>query len=122
MNPELKDCEHSVPDEENLITEVVRLVGERMAVRPPQEGAVSVPRGQHAKATGCVRATFTVRDNLTDEYRHGVFRQGGKRYEAIVRFSNALETIEPDGKGSARGIAIKLLDVDGTRAIRDSSD
>jgi hypothetical protein len=43
-------------------------------------------------------------------------------FQAIVRFSNALETIDPDGKGTARGMAIKLLDVEGAPAIEGSTE
>ena len=52
-----------------------------------------------------------------DDLRHGVFRQPNQSFQAIVRFSNSSETIDPDGRGAARGMAIKLLDVDGTPAI-----
>jgi hypothetical protein len=41
---------------------------------------------------------------------------------AIVRFSNSSETIGPDGKGDARGMAVKLLDVEGTPAIPGSAN
>ncbi len=111
MNPKL-NSEYPEPDEARLIEEMVRVVVERMA---PQQGLMR--RGQHAKATGCVRGVFTIRDDVADELRHGVFRQPNQSFQAIVRFSNSAETIDPDGRGAARGMAIKLLDVDGTQAI-----
>jgi hypothetical protein len=49
--------------------------------------------------------------------RHGVFQKPNQSFQAIVRFSNSAETIDPDGYGAARGMAIKLLDVDGPQAI-----
>ena len=46
-------------------------------------------RGQHAKATGCVTAEFRIANDVPPELRHGIFSQPGRRYSAIVRFSNA---------------------------------
>jgi hypothetical protein len=100
------------PDEPELIAQMVKLVVERME---PQGGCMR--RGQHAKPTGCVRAMFAIRNDVPEDLRHGVFRQPGQSYSAVVRFSNSLERIAPDGKGSARGLAIKLLGVSGTPAL-----
>ncbi|PKL44108.1 MAG: hypothetical protein CVV42_19575 [Candidatus Riflebacteria bacterium HGW-Riflebacteria-2] len=111
MNPEL-NCEYPDPDEAKLIEEMVALVVGRMK---PQRGRIR--RAVHAKATGCVRGVFTIREHVPDTFRHGVFRQPKRSFPAIVRFSNSSEMIAPDGNGDARGMAIKLLDVDGTPAI-----
>ena len=111
MNPELNH-EYPEPGEARLIEEMVKLAIERME---PQQGRIR--RGQHAKATGCVRGVFTIRDDVADDLRYGVFHQPNRSFQAIVRFSNSSETIDPDRKGAARGMAIKLLGVDGTPAI-----
>jgi hypothetical protein len=79
-------------------------------------------RGQHAKATGCVTAEFRIADDVPSDLRHGVFRQPGRTFSAIVRFSNSQGTFEKDGAGTARGLAIKLLDVVGTRAVEGDGD
>jgi hypothetical protein len=111
MNPEL-NREYPEPGEDKLIEEMVKLVVERMK---PQQGRIR--RAQHAKPTGCVRGVFTIRDDVADDLRHGVFRRPDQSFRAIVRFSNSSETIGPDGKGDARGMAVKLLDVEGTPAV-----
>ena len=111
MNPEL-NREYPEPGEARLIEEMVKIAVERMK---PQQGRMR--RGQHAKATGCVRGVFTIRDDVADDLRYGVFRQPNQSFQAIVRFSNSAETIDPDGTVAARGMAIKLLDVDGAPAI-----
>src|ERR1039457_4999584 len=111
MNPEL-NREYPEPGEAKLIEKMVELAVEHMK---PQQGRIC--RGQHAKATGCVRGVFTIRDDVVDDLRYGVFQKPNQVFQAIVRFSNSSETIGPDGKGDARGIAIKLLDVAGTPAI-----
>jgi hypothetical protein len=79
-------------------------------------------RGQHAKPTGNVRAEFRVADDIPVGLRHGIFANPGKTFTAIVRFSNSQNTFEKDSVGTARGLAIKLLDVVGTRAIPGDGD
>ena len=59
-------------------------------------------RGQHAKATGCVTAEFRIADDVPSDLRHGIFRQPGRTFGAIVRFSNSQGTFEKDGAGAAR--------------------
>jgi hypothetical protein len=86
----------------------------------PVEGHLR--RGQHAKATGCVNAEFRIRDDVPIELRHGIFSLPGRTFGAIVRFSNSQGTFEKDGVGTARGLAIKLLNVGGTRAIPADGD
>lgn len=104
--------EYPEPGEASLIEEMVKVAVERMV---PQQGRIR--RGQHAKPTGCVRGVFTIRDDIPDDLRYGVFRQPNRSFQAIVRFSNSAETMEADGKAAARGIAVRLLDVDGAPAI-----
>lgn len=111
MHPEL-NREYPDPGEAKLIEEMVAVVVERMK---PRQGRIR--RGQHAKTTGCVRGVFQIRDDVPVDLRHGVFQRPGQTFQAIVRFSNAAETIGADGRVDARGMAIKLLDVDGTPAI-----
>lgn len=79
-----------------------------------------VLRAQHAKDTGCVKARFVVERDLPDEYQRGVFKTP-KSHEAVIRFSNASEFAESDDKGTPRGMAIKVLDVDGERVPEDVS-
>src|SRR5512133_2804897 len=110
-NPEL-NLEYPESDEAKLIEKMVVLAIKRMK---PQQGRIR--RGQHAKATGCVRGVFTIRDDVPEEVRYGVFQKRNQVFQAIIRFSNSAETIDPDGKGDGRGMAIKLLDVAGTPAI-----
>jgi hypothetical protein len=116
MNPEL-NREYPDPGEDQLIEGMVKLAVERMK---PQQGRIL--RGQHAKPTGCVRGVFTIRDDVAADLRHGVFRQPNQSFQAIVRFSNSSETIGPDGKGDARGMAVKLLEVVGTPAVPGTDD
>jgi hypothetical protein len=79
-------------------------------------------RAQHAKATGVVTAEFRIANDIRSDLRHGIFRKPGSTFDAFVRFSNSQGTFEKDGLGTARGLAIKLLDVTGTRAVPNDED
>lgn len=74
-----------------------------------------VARGAHAKAHACLRAYFDVLTDIRSDYRYGVFSEPGRRYKTWVRFSNGhydLKTSQ-DYENDARGMALKLLEVDG---------
>ncbi|MCV2883995.1 catalase family protein [Aestuariibacter sp. AA17] len=72
-------------------------------------------RDAHAKATGCVRATFSVNGDIPERFQHSVFSDPGQEYQAWIRFSNGDMIVQPDGKGDARGMAIKLLGLEGEK-------
>jgi|GEM_PF-841953 len=80
---------------------------------PERAGEGGVPRGQHPKMHGLVRAKFTVADDVPDALRAGVFKGPGA-YDAWVRFSNARN--RDDREPGGHGMAIKLLGVPGTKA------
>ena len=74
-----------------------------------------VARGAHAKAHACVRAYFDVLPDLRGEFRYGVFAEPGRRYKTWVRFSNGnfnMKTSQ-DYRNDVRGMALKLLEVNG---------
>src|SRR6266446_87981 len=116
MTPEL-NREYLELDDPKVFEQMVNLtVGQMKPVRG------HLRRGQHAKPTGCVTAEFRIADDVRSDLRHGIFRQPGRTFSAIVRFSNSQGTFEKDGTGAARGLAIKLLDVAGTRAVANDGD
>jgi hypothetical protein len=111
MTPEL-NREYPELDDPAVFDHMVNLTVGHMK---PIDGQMR--RAQHAKATSCVTAEFRIAADLPSGLRHGIFRQPGRTYNAIVRLSNSQGTFDKDGTGTARGLAIKLLDVEGTRAI-----
>jgi len=113
MIPEL-NREYPELDDQKAFEQMVSLTVGQMK---PIDGLLR--RGQHAKATGCVTAEFRIVEDVPSDLRHGIFREHGRTFIAIVRFSNSQGTFEKDSVGTARGLAIKLLDVVGTRAIAD---
>lgn len=78
-----------------------------------------VPRGQHPKSHGCVRAEFTVGDDVPTELRHGIFRTA-RTFPALIRFSNGL--VRDDREADLHGMAIKLLGVEGEKLLEAEKD
>ena len=62
-----------------------------------------VRRGQHPKQHGCVHAEFIVEPNLSEELKHGLFREP-RTYRALIRFSNGRQW--DDTKPDVHGMAI----------------
>ena len=116
MTPEL-NREYPELDDPKVFEQMVDLVVGHMK---PICGHIR--RAQHVKATGCVAAEFRIAGDVPSDLRHGIFRQPGNSFSALVRFSNAPGTFEKDGSRTARGLAIKLLDVVGTRAVAGDGD
>ena len=108
-------------NEPQQIQHIVELTMQQFRMRYP--GDKRVLRGVHAKAHGCVTATFEVLPVIDESLRQGVFSVPGKKYSALVRFSNASTQVTPDSTPGtnggppahgSRGMAIKLLGVEGT--------
>lgn len=76
-------------------------------------------RDAHAKAHGCVKAEVLVLPELAQELRRGVFSEPGKRWQATMRLSNGNAYPQFDSIRDARGMAIKLLDVQGKPLLGD---
>ncbi len=75
-----------------------------------------VSRGLHAKAQAGAEAEFTVLADLPEHARVGLFSKPGT-YKALVRYSNGLGSRHADQKGDVRGIAIKVVGVEGKKLI-----
>jgi len=71
-------------------------------------------RALHAKHHGCVEATFTVLP-VDRRYQHGIFSKPAA-YRALVRLSNSSPVPRADSSPDGRGMAIKVLGVEGTFA------
>lgn len=100
--------------ETRQIEEVADLTEELLEMRysAPQP----ILRGVHPKSHGCVKAAFEVNTDIPENLRVGLFAVPGKKYDALIRFSNASVRVEhdlKDGKHGSRGMAIKVLDVGG---------
>lgn len=82
-------------------------VAELAAAYPPGD---LVRRAAHAKAHGCLRATFRVDPNLPPDLRIATFAHPGESFRVLMRLSNSAFRPGPDGAPNGRGLAIKILD------------
>lgn len=83
-------------------------------------GIHPVTRDAHAKGHGCVKAQVRVAANLPKELRQGVFAQP-RSFPAWIRFSNGNGTPQDDHSGDGRGMAIKLMGVQGQKLLADEA-
>jgi hypothetical protein len=103
--------------EEKYTGEIIDLI-RRSIDKRFQQGQRPARRDAHAFDNGCVSAIFRVDPDLDPDLRHGVFVPG-REYQAWIRFSNG--NIEPRSRWwpDARGMAIKLMGVDGRKLLDD---
>lgn len=73
-------------------------------------------RDAHAKSHGIVTGTLTVYDGLPAHLRQGVFAEP-KSHPIVVRFSSAPSDIQSDRVPALRGMAIKMLGVEGAQVL-----
>lgn len=78
-------------------------------------------RAFHPKIVGLLKAEFIVEADLPEEYQVGIF-QPGKTYQALIRFSNAKRHPQADKKKDLRGMAMKLLGVEGEKLLSAEKD
>ena len=79
-----------------------------------------IRRDAHPKHHACLQAEFSVSPDLPDFLQVGAF-QPGKKYPAWIRYSNGSPG-KADFEKNIRGMAIKLLDVEGEKLLDDEKD
>jgi len=110
-----KALEQAPPDEQLYITDLIDTLRQKMMT---DYAGRQTLRGAHPKMHGCVEATFNIEPKLDPRLRAGIFAEGmPSSHQALVRFSNASETAQDDAKADIRGVAIKLLGVEGDKLI-----
>lgn len=93
-------------------------LAERLAgVQKARDGAKT--RGLHAKSHAGVRARLRVLPDLPEHARQGLFAKPGE-HRAYVRYSNGNGALQPDRAPNLRGLAVKVLDVDGPKVLGDA--
>jgi hypothetical protein len=78
-------------------------------------------RSVHAKSHGLLRGELTVLDNLPAELAQGAFAKPGK-YPLMLRFSTNPGDILDDKVSTPRGLAIKIIGVEGPRLPGSDGD
>jgi catalase len=71
-------------------------------------------RSVHAKAHGILEGTLRIEPNLPSELAQGLFAMPGE-HKVYMRLSTNAGDILPDAISLPRGLALKILDVDGER-------
>lgn len=116
MPPDLGLGEEQVsPDEAAAIVDIDHMLRVQVEKDYPP-GDRPARRDQHPKAHGCVRAEFTVDNDIPEHLRYGLFGEA-RSYPAWIRFSSASTQMAPDAKKDAHGMAIKLMGVDGVKVL-----
>ena len=113
------DAEFKQPDEQRLIDETIASF-ERMR-RKVFDKHRHAMRGAHAKGHGVLKGELTIYDNLPVALAQGLFR-APRTYPVIIRFSTAPGDIMPDGVSSFRGMAIKVIGVEGRKFLEQEAD
>ncbi|MBE9178382.1 catalase family protein [Oculatella sp. LEGE 06141] len=107
--------EYPPPGEDAVIAELERISVELLKrdypanVRPARRDA-------HAKHHGCVKGKLSIEADLPIALKVGIFKEP-RHYPALIRFSNGDRHAQDDTKGDTRGIAIKLLGVEGEKVL-----
>jgi hypothetical protein len=78
-------------------------------------------RAVHAKAHGIARGTLTVHDDLPEHLAQGMFATPGS-HEAVIRISTNPGDILDDSIALPRGLALKVLGVEGERLPGSTGD
>jgi hypothetical protein len=102
--------------EDEAVQKLIALLKQRLDREYPSPQRTL--RDAHSKQHGLVRAHFVVEKNLPDDLRIGVFKEP-RTFPAWVRFSNASDP-PADIKKDSRGMAIKLMEVDGKKILDET--
>jgi hypothetical protein len=106
-------------DESKLIDNVVASMARMNRIAFDKHRHAS--RDAHAKSHGVLVGTLTVYDDLAPHLRQGMFRQPGA-YAILVRFSSAPGDINSDKIPSPKGMAIKVIGVEGRKVLAGHED
>ncbi len=119
MSIALTRHEQAPAGEDAAIAEIVRII--KLKLREQfRVGQGNMRRDAHPKHHGAVRAELVVESDLPSELAVGVF-SSARSYPAWVRFSNGSGTVQADHMRDGRGIAIKLMDVAGSKLMGDEA-
>jgi catalase len=109
------------PEGEELLIEKILAISKLSMEHKPHPPTL---RDQHPKSHGYVEGELIVEENISDDFKVGVFSKP-KTFPVWIRFSNGGSDRDqagnflPDTVGDIRGMAIKLTGVDGDMAIDD---
>ncbi|WP_321163367.1 MULTISPECIES: hypothetical protein [unclassified Sphingomonas] len=106
------DVEDVKPDEAETITKLNETFDKILETTAEDYG--HAVRSVHAKAHGFLDGVLVVHDRLSPELAQGLFATPGE-HKVVMRFSTNAGDILPDTISLPRGLALKVMDVDGER-------
>ncbi|MTB53560.1 catalase family protein [Lewinella sp. W8] len=110
----LMATEYPPKGEAEATQKIIKLLKERLEKDYPAPERTR--RDAHPKQHGLVKAEFTVVEGLPKQYRVGVFAEPAT-YHAWIRYSNLSGQKSPDIAKDSRGMAIKLMGVEGEKIL-----
>ncbi|MGI4870104.1 MAG: catalase family protein [Janthinobacterium lividum] len=111
--------EEMQPDEDKLTNETVESMGRLN--RYMFEKHRHAIRDAHAKSHGVLRGELHIYPNLPEHLAQGVFHEA-KTYPVIIRLSSAPGAIGPDQQSTFKGMAIKLIGVEGRKFLAERAE
>lgn len=117
MTSPSRDWKETIPEGEDALFEAI---GKELAeIARERDGGAAKHRALHPKQHLGARATLTIDEGLPAHARQGVFASAGTR-QAYVRFSNGAGRFQHDREPDLRGLAVKVLEVDGKKVLGDA--
>jgi hypothetical protein len=113
MEPSKDWQEIVAPDEE---TRFATFASQLVEVQRMNAVNGRVGRAVHKKIHGGFEARLEILAEVPEYARHGLFASP-KVYDALVRYSNGSSGVQADEKSDVRGLAVKVLGVDGPKVL-----
>ena len=112
------DLERPFPDEEELVRQIVGTMesANRQVAAKHRHGL----RDAHAKSHGILAGELRIEPDLPEHLAQGLFA-APRSHPVIVRFSTSPGDLRSDRVPVQRGLAIKVIGVDGPRAVDDGA-
>jgi hypothetical protein len=108
--------EKIAPDEKESVDAIIDLMADQMRGHFKPE---AYERGGNTKTHGIVRATVTIRDDLPEQCRKGIFANP-RSYPAYVRYSGPGPDVPADIRDVGfASMAVKLMDVPGEKMMEE---
>lgn len=111
--------EHAEKDEEDTTRQLIETMQKITAITTKDYGRAV--RSVHAKGHGLLYGKLTVMDNLPPQLAQGIFAKPAT-YDAAIRFSTTPGDILDDNVSTPRGMAIKVMGVEGARLPGSEQD
>ena len=112
--------EHEEPDERETLDELAKTLLSISETTFKDSGHAM--RSVHAKSHGLLVGRLEVIENLSEPYAQGIFAAGGTQWPVVMRLSTIPGDILDDSVSTPRGLAVKVVGVEGSRLAGSEGD